>query len=336
MIMTEQNMQKPLISVIIPVYHVDKYLGRCLNSILDQTYENLELIVVDDGSDDKCPEICDSFAEKDSRIIVIHKENGGVADARNCGLSKASGEFITFVDPDDYINKNMYDDMMHKLFENNADIVMCDFKYVYEDDVVSEISDHPSDVNVDIISGSDALYQSYSSYKNGVLYSVLWNKICRRELYEDLVFPTGRIYEDEARVFMILYKAAKIAYIDHPYYFYHQHRQSIVGKRWNQTNLQLLDAYIDKLEFYGRKKEYELFEKELIHILHMFCYTKSKLDEEGIQMDLSEDSQGRRCIKIVNELMSDCRLSIKSKIEYVLFSKFSKAYYYMWQIRQKS
>ncbi len=326
-------MHEPLLSVIIPVYHVEKYLGRCIDSILVQTYKNLEIILVDDGSDDRCGEICDEYAKRDARVIVIHKENGGVADARNKGLAKATGEYITFVDPDDYINKNMYEEMISRMKKENADIVMCDFKYVYKDNVCAGINESSGNAHIRAINGKEALYRSYDSYKAGILYSVLWNKICKRELYEDIVFPSGRIYEDEARVFMLLYKAPRILFVEYPYYYYHQHDQSIVGKKWTKKNTQLLDAYIDKLEYYEKNKEQALFERELIHVLHMFCYTKRKLSEESIQMDLVGDSQGERCIKIVDKMDND--LSARVKFEYILYRRLTNIYYFIWKLKHK-
>ena len=121
---------KPLLSVIVPIYNVEEYLEKCLDSIINQTYKNLEIILVDDGSPDKCPQICDEYAKKDDRIVVIHKENGGVSSARNLGLDIAKGEFITFVDSDDWIDETMYEKMMLKQAEENLDLVFTRYKTI--------------------------------------------------------------------------------------------------------------------------------------------------------------------------------------------------------------
>ena len=125
-------MSKPLITVIVPIYHVEKYLHRCVDSILNQTYENLEIILVDDGSGDACSSICDEYAGRDSRIVVIHKENGGLSDARNAGIEIAKGQYLAFVDSDDYIHKDMYKILMKEILESNAEVSICSYKYVYD------------------------------------------------------------------------------------------------------------------------------------------------------------------------------------------------------------
>ena len=118
--------------MIVPIYHVEKYLHRCIDSIIEQTYKNLEIILVDDGSGDACSGICDEYARKDTRIVVIHKENGGLSDARNKGIEIAKGEYLTFVDSDDYIHRDMYTILMEALIHTGSDLSMCSYKYVYD------------------------------------------------------------------------------------------------------------------------------------------------------------------------------------------------------------
>ena len=125
-------MEKPLISIIIPVYKVEKYLEKCIKSVLDQTYKNLQIILVDDGSPDNCGNICDNYAKIDNRIEVIHKENGGLSDARNVGLKKARGKYIGFVDSDDYVSNEMFENMYNTLVNNNADVSICNFYTVID------------------------------------------------------------------------------------------------------------------------------------------------------------------------------------------------------------
>ena len=126
-------MLNPLISVVVPIYNVDKYLDRCVESIIKQTYTNLEIILVDDGSSDNSPQICDNWNVKDKRIKVIHKENGGLSDARNVGLSFATGEIISFIDSDDWIEHEMFEKMLNRKKKDNSDIVSCGVKWVKED-----------------------------------------------------------------------------------------------------------------------------------------------------------------------------------------------------------
>lgn len=127
-----------LISIIIPVYNVEKYIGKCIDSLIKQKYDNLEIILIDDGSSDNSGEICDKYAKKDKRIKVIHKKNSGQADSRNIGISKASGKYIGFVDSDDYIDKDYYNRLYKTLVKNNADVVTCKYQNVYNDDYRKE------------------------------------------------------------------------------------------------------------------------------------------------------------------------------------------------------
>ena len=129
--------KEPLISVIVPIYNVDKYLDKCVESIVNQTYKNLEIILVDDGSPDKSPKMCDEWAKKDNRIVVIHKKNGGVCTARNMGLDKAKGEWITFVDADDYIEPTYAEDMLNKAIETNSKYVCCGYYKIYQNNTES-------------------------------------------------------------------------------------------------------------------------------------------------------------------------------------------------------
>ena len=124
---------QPLISVIVPIYNVEKYLDRCVGSIINQTYKNLEIILVDDGSPDNCPQMCDDYAKKDSRIKVVHKENGGLSDARNAGMKVATGEYVSFIDSDDYISLDFYETLLETIVDNDSDIVECSVVKFYED-----------------------------------------------------------------------------------------------------------------------------------------------------------------------------------------------------------
>ena len=318
------------ISVIVPIFRVEQYLERCLDSILAQSYTNLEIILIDDGSDDKCPQICDEYAKKDSRIVVVHQENRGVADARNIGLKKASGDFITFVDPDDYINNHMYEILMNQIIDFEADIAMCDYKYVYDNDVDKMVHDNlPVNVSKSVLNGKEALLQGYASYQDGVTFSVLWNKLCKKSLYDDIDFPSKRIYEDEASVFKILYKASRIIYLNQPLYFYHQHKASIVGKKLTPKNIQLLDAYIDKLNFYNQKKEYFFWTKELSHLLHMFCFLQYRFDKENIKQDIFKGDRAKSVKKTIQNIGKKCKMDFRLKTECFLFMYFPNIYFFI-------
>lgn len=145
--------QEDLISVIVPVYKVEKYLHRCVDSIINQTYKNLEIILVDDGSPDNCPKICDEYAQKDQRIKVIHKKNAGISEARNAGLEIAQGEFVAFVDSDDYIDSTMYEKMLLLAQKEKNDLVLCGFKKVSEDGKIENFNEKIMQEEIDFTHG---------------------------------------------------------------------------------------------------------------------------------------------------------------------------------------
>ena len=179
-------MEKPLISVIVPVYKVEKYLDRCVESIVNQTYENLEIILVDDGSPDNCPQMCDAWAEKDSRIKVIHKENGGVSSARNIGLDSATGEYIGFVDSDDYIEPEMYEMLMNALVEHYADIAVCNNTHVDEN---NKRIDNDAGYQFDTFENENVM----RSFLHGDHYDItsICNKCYLRKVINDLRFDSN-------------------------------------------------------------------------------------------------------------------------------------------------
>lgn len=319
------------ISVIVPIYRVEKYLKRCIDSLINQTYKNLEIILIDDGSDDNCPAICDSYSAIDHRIKVVHQTNQGIADARNAGLKEVTGQYITFVDPDDYLSIYTYEKMLHILLINDADLVMWNYKYVYDDEI-DPLSLKKTDISdLIVMNGKQAIKNSYASYENGVLYSVLWNKLYKKELFEGITFPSKRIYEDEARLCMILYKANKIVFWDEQCYFYHQHNKSIVGKKWSKKNENLLDAYVDKLEFFLKNNENDFINIELSHILHMYCYTQSQFKANGIKENLFKMPLR---IRLKNLLSKIDKRNIKNSliIEIILFVYFPYLYYGLWYV----
>lgn len=213
----------PLISVIVPVYNTEKYLARCVNSILTQTYPNIELILIDDGSTDKCPAMCDGFAREDSRVKVIHKENGGAGLARNAGLDIARGELIGTVDSDDYIAPDMYMKLYCLMRDNDADICICDYTYVTPDGMESSSCDAPDEVT----SREEALLRLLRGYSP--THDLLWNKLYRAEVIKNIRFPPGNRHDDSATSHRILGNCRKIAITHMSLYFYFWRANSVVG-----------------------------------------------------------------------------------------------------------
>lgn len=206
-----QNTNNELVSVIVPVYKVEPYLDRCVASILAQTYPNLEVILVDDGSPDNCPALCDAWAQRDARIRVIHKKNGGISDARNVGLDAASGAYISFVDSDDYIAENFIETLYDLLHEYHTDISAVHWKLVYAD--APEVPAPLSSRNVTLFQGADAIRELFTE---DTYACYAWNKLCKRKLFDTIRFPVGRVMEDLGIAHKILFDAGQIVYSDEP------------------------------------------------------------------------------------------------------------------------
>ncbi|NOW06392.1 glycosyltransferase family 2 protein [Clostridium beijerinckii] len=249
---------KDLISVIVPVYNVEKYLPQCIDSILNQTEKNLEIILVDDGSLDNSGKICDEFSKKDDRIIVIHKKNNGLSSARNAGLEIARGNYIGFVDSDDWLDKTMYEVLLKLLKENNSDISCCDFfKTANSNDSIPHIDN-------EIINSYNNI-ESLNNFYNG-LYTqtvVAWNKLYKRELFKDISYPVGKIHEDEGTTYKLYYKANKITYTNRPLYYYRITPNSITTSKFNKKRLDIIDVYDEKVKFIKNINNEEIYSKTL-------------------------------------------------------------------------
>lgn len=232
-------MKNDLISIIIPVYKVEKYLEKCIESVLKQTYTNLQIILVDDGSPDNCGKICDEYAKKDSRIEVIHKANGGLSDARNVGISKAKGRYIGFVDSDDYIKEDMYEILLNLIKKYDADVSICNL--------------------YDVIDGNECIRNKENGIKEysrlDILKEVLldkniqsyaWNKLYKKELFDEIKYPIGKKYEDIGTTFYLFEKCNKIVVTSEPEYYYLKRADSLVNNVTESTILDYTEIIIQR------------------------------------------------------------------------------------------
>ncbi len=236
---------EPLISVIIPIYKVEDFLDECISSVISQTYKHLEIILVDDGSPDGCPEMCDKWAEKDRRIKVIHKANGGLSDARNAGLEIATGEYIAFVDSDDWIQSQMYEKMLLVMQLESADICACNIQSCYPD------YEEEWGCKEYIIGNSEQILDMlYSDTKYPVS---TWNKLYKRECWENLRFPKGKICEDAFTTFRLVHSAKRIVQIPEAFYCYRIRPQSIMTSAFSTKRMDEEEAWRINYQF---AKEY--------------------------------------------------------------------------------
>lgn len=229
-------MSSPLISVIVPVYKAEKYLDQCVGSIAQQTYTNLEIILVDDGSPDRSPAICDVWAEKDGRIKVIHKENGGAAQARNCGMTIAHGDFIAFVDSDDFIASHMYAQLV-AVMTDDVDIAECSI--VYTDSATAAFDGYQAAPAVRKVSSEEALRLHI---QNKAFCQTPVNKVYRTAALDGILFVEGKTFDDEFWTYRAIGNARALVRTEQHLYAYRQQPQSVMHMRYNTTRLQEIEA----------------------------------------------------------------------------------------------
>lgn len=256
----------PLISVIIPIYGVEKYLHRAVDSVLGQTYRNLDIILVDDGSKDSCPEICDAYAAREARVRVVHKENGGLSDARNAGLAVAGGDYIAFLDSDDYWAPTFIEILYRELVANDADVALC--SYTVTEDAgygKKEYFERQREryqagvVEREILDHRKLLFSVYDAHQLDATYFIVaWNKLYKASLWKDIRFPKGKIHEDEATTYRIFDKAQKGVYVKMPLYAYFSMPDSITRESFKLRRLQWMDALDDRIAYFRQQEDYEI------------------------------------------------------------------------------
>lgn len=229
-------MKEPVITVVVPIYNVEKYLERCVDSILAQTFQDIEVILVDDGSPDNCAALCDEYARKDTRVRVIHKENGGLSDARNAGMDTAKGEYLCFIDSDDFIDPEMLQILYQLLTDNQADISICGVRNCFESGAYEQCPDERQFV----LSGEEALKQTLMGRE---LAGTICNKLIRRGLCREHRFIKGRTYEDAFFMPELLLQAKTVAVTTKSFYNYWHRSGSITTKPFTERNMDVVDAY---------------------------------------------------------------------------------------------
>ena len=249
---------KELISVIVPIYKVEAYLERCIKSIVDQTYKNLEIILVDDGSPDRCHEICDEWKEKDDRIKVIHKKNGGLSDARNAGMQIMTGTYVSYIDSDDWIANGMYQNMINAIKEQDADICECAFERTSGTVKKKAVK---CDDQVLIMDRQSALMAVVEEK----IQPVVWNKLYKREVVDELWFEVGKYNEDEFFTYKAIERADKIIQIKYIGYYYFFREDSIINETYTIRRLDGLEARYQRMNDLEKYPEiYKIAKRQLV------------------------------------------------------------------------
>lgn len=244
--MEKVSKKDPLISLIIPVYNVEEFLDRCLESAINQTYENIEIILVDDGSPDSCPKLCDNWSKKDKRIIVVHKLNGGLSDARNAGIKIAKGEYLTFIDSDDYIDKSYVKELYDAIKIDDCDLSISGIVVKYSNRTV--INKYTNEK--EILTPKETLKKIL--YDEGIDISAT-AKLYKKELFKNIQFPKGRLYEDAATTYKLIYASKKIANNNVPTYFYMIRNNSIAQSTFNKKKMDLIKSTEEMTNFIREK-----------------------------------------------------------------------------------
>lgn len=303
------------ISIIVPVYQVEKYIGQCIESIINQTFKNFELILIDDGSKDKSGNICDEYAKRDKRIHVVHTENKGAASARNKGLDLATGEYIAFVDGDDYLAENMLDKLYKVITQENCDVVVCDFLNLHRNqkkDFILELSDRK-------VTGKEVL-SHLKNQKNYGVWTIVWNKLYRKEILKDLRFPEGKYFEDEIFSDQLYLRCNKVQVISDVLYYHRVLETSTMNTQKIRNYLDLIDAFQLRINLYleNRLPDDEVY-KVLIYMLEP--YTKcAKADFMG--EDKERLKQAKRFIRKSSRILIKKRLSFIKKCSLILIAFF--------------
>ncbi len=274
-------MSKIKVSVIVPVYNVESYLEKCLDSLAKQTLKDIEIIVVNDESPDNSQEIIDKYTKEYQTIHSYIKKNGGVSDARNYGISKAQGEYLAFVDGDDYVTKDMYEKMYQKAKSGNFDIVVCDLNYVYEDGKKVRVSSKIENDTTNI----------KKTYVN--MYPCVWNKIYKKTLFDKgIEFKKGVWFEDVDFLYKIFPYIKTIGVIKEPFNQYVQ-RQGSITKTFDKRLYNYIDNFNDLIEFYKERKLYDKYQKELEYLYVRYIYATfikqaTNFDKEEYQNALNK------------------------------------------------
>lgn len=303
-----------LISVIVPVYNVEQYLSICIDSIINQSYRNIEIIIIDDGSTDRCSLICDEYSKVDDRITVIHQKNQGLSAARNSGINIAKGRYIVFVDSDDYIDENAIDIMYTNMISNNADLVICNYRAVYENDEFC----YTNDISSNIWTKYDFWGNCYNVELTAFCV-VAWNKLYKAEIFKTLRYPVGKCHEDEFVIDKIINNCENICILSKQLYFYRIRKNSITSNEYSIKNLDRAEAYLLRAKSFFENSEIELVQRTLSRSFSCVVFGFKNLDLSIKENKERCNELRRECIKLFLYSLKKNNLSFLFKVKGFVF-----------------
>ena len=265
----------PGISIIVPVYNVEPYIHRCIDSILNQTFTNFELILVDDGSPDNCGKICDEYARKDNRVHVIHQENSGLSAARNAGIDWAfrnsDSEWLTFIDSDDWVHSKYLELLYNAIVETQCGISICGYE---------EIDGKCTNMNYEELKANTVSTEDFFC-KFNVNATVAWGKLYKKTDFENIRYPVGKLHEDEFTTYRILFSHSNLAVIDQPLYYYYKNSSGIMNSAWSPKRLCSIEALNKQVCFFKSKGYEKAYMFSIWHLTeNIICHYKSISDSQ--------------------------------------------------------
>ena len=325
----------PKISVIVPIYKVEVYINKCIDSIINQSYKNIEVILVDDGSPDKCGEIANSYSKKDSRVKVIHKENGGLSDARNCGMKYATGEYILFVDSDDWISEEMIDTLVSIAIETNADIVQSAFYYAYENYLLYDDRYYSENMNFIELNRQELMKELVINEK---VKNFAWGKLYKIKLINDIPFKKGVLFEDVFWAHKVMDRVNKYIICHKPMCYYLQRNDSIVST-YTVRNLDIIRGLKERHSFIEKNykelvgESYKTITKAVLLHYYLLSNNKEK-DLNGLYRKKLKSYIIDNYKKIRQSISDDKELMIELDLFRVNYS-LSRAYVILNKILRK-
>lgn len=315
--------EKPLVTIVVPMYNVEKYIEKCLNSLINQTYKNIEIIIINDGSKDNSLSIAEKKAKGDSRIKIISQPNQGLSAARNAGIDNASGSYICFVDSDDFVHQDYVKLLLECILKNEADISACGFFYIDEEGNKWKRKEKENK----LYNNEEALKDIFSKEQNTEIMT--WNKLYKIQLFRDnkIYFPIGRYHEDNFTTYKLYYYAKKIVMISNELYYYLQRNNSIMGQKFNKKRLDIIDA-IEETKNFFKDKELDLYEEiqcyeilTKINILNNMIRDKYKEKEKkDIVKDIKENKKNYKKNKYIDKKTKTALILVFGRGEIYTFS----------------
>ncbi|MEI5907738.1 glycosyltransferase family 2 protein [Bacillus spongiae] len=324
-------MNNLMVSVVVPIYKVEKYIHRCINSLINQSYKQLEIILVNDGSPDNCGEIVDEYARKDERIKALHKQNGGLSDARNYGMKYVTGGYTIFVDSDDWLEEKMIEELVRCSHELKADLVQSAFYYSYEDALLFDNRNYSITSDPLIMNNKEAMLELV---KNEKVKNFAWGKLYKTEMIKDLSFKKGVLFEDVFWAHKVIKRVNKLVLIQKPLYHYFQRSDSIVST-YSLRNLDMIEGLKERLQFIEMHYPELLNEsyKQLLksHLIHYnLLLVNRKKDKRGekrreIRRYIEDhDTHFQQAVKTDEELKKQLTLFLTHPFIHLLFLGWKK------------